>query len=173
MQDLDDPPAPDQNGEAELHLLCGRIAAGKSTLAKSLVKRHRAILIGEDDYLEQLYGDKIQSFADYRGHSQRLRQLITPLCIDLLQRGINIVLDFPANTPSCRQWLKNIIQQSEARHTLHYLTTPVERCREQLQQRIVKQQKNSSPIALNEFDEINRYFVPPDVTEGFNVEIVG
>ncbi len=158
--------------QAMLHLLCGRIAAGKSTLAKSLARRYDAVLIGEDHCLSTLYANTIHTFDDYRVYAKRLRELLTPHCVQLLKRGINVVLDFPANTPNCRQWLKNIIQEGDARHVLHYLTTSKQDCWQRLLERNETQNTNASPIAVNEFDVINGYFIPPDVSEGFNVEIV-
>ena len=172
MSSLEEPvDDPECGHDAVLYLLCGRVAAGKSTLAKSLARRHNAVLIGEDYCLSLLYSDAIRNFQDYIAYSQRLRKLISPHCVELLRRGINVVLDFPANTPKCRQWLKHIVEQAKARHVLHYVATPKEQCRQQLHQRIAEQGDNASPIGLKEFERINQYFVPPDVAEGFNVEI--
>ena len=165
-------PSVENKRQAVLHLLCGRIAAGKSTLAKSLARRYDAILIGEDYCLSLLYANAIHTFEDYRLYSKRLREMLTPHCVQLLRRGLNVVLDFPANTPGCRQWLKSIVNQAEARHVLHYLTTSKEDCWQRLLERNKAQSHNNRSIAVNEFDVINRYFVPPDVKEGFNVEIV-
>jgi predicted kinase len=157
--------------KAVLHLLCGRIAAGKTTLAKSLARRYDAILIGEDQSLQQLYPSEIINFEDYRQYSERLKGYLQPQCVELLSRGVSLVLDFPANTPNCRRWLQQIYRQAEARHLLHYVATPTAQCKKQLLQRIEQQGANVSPIALEQFDEINQYFVPPSVEEGFNVEI--
>ena len=38
-----------------LHLLCGKIASGKSTLANTLAAEHAAIVLSEDHWLAQLY----------------------------------------------------------------------------------------------------------------------
>ncbi len=156
---------------AVLHLFCGRIAAGKSTLAKSLARRHKAVLISEDSWLATAYDQAITNFDDYRVYSRRLRKIVSPHCVELLQLGLNVVLDFPGNTPNCRQWLKSIADQADARHVLHYLTAPKDQCWEQLHQRLEKQGESTNRIALQEFESVNRYFVAPDVSEGFNVEI--
>lgn len=44
-----------------LHLMCGKIASGKSTLAKSLANEHRAILLSEDHWISQLYAGEVQT----------------------------------------------------------------------------------------------------------------
>ncbi|MEQ8975070.1 MAG: AAA family ATPase [Coleofasciculus sp. C1-SOL-03] len=47
------------NNQATLYLFCGKMAAGKSTLAKQLANDHNAILLVEDDLLSQLYPEEI------------------------------------------------------------------------------------------------------------------
>lgn len=154
-----------------LHVLCGRIAAGKSTLAKTLARQHKAVLFSEDAQLSTLYGDLIASFSDYLDYAKRLRQLIAPMTIDLLSQGQNVVLDFQANTPKSRQWFQGIYKEAKARHRLHYVTTSTETCRLRLAQRVKESGEKANAIALNEFDAVNRRFVAPEVNEGFNVEI--
>ncbi len=40
---------------ATLHLLCGKMASGKSTLSKELTKKHSAILLVEDIWLNPTF----------------------------------------------------------------------------------------------------------------------
>ena len=54
-----------------LHLLCGKIASGKSTLAKTLAAEHGAIVLSEDQWLASLYPGEILSIADYLRCAQR------------------------------------------------------------------------------------------------------
>lgn len=170
-----DPNPPDNPAGSDpvLHLFCGRIAAGKSTLARKLARRYNAVLISEDHWLSELYPDEIKSFKDYIKYSRRLQTLITPHCVALLNQGASVVFDFPANTPETRSRAKDIIEQTGAKHFLHYITTSPEICKKQLAKRMTAEGSKASPIALNEFDSINQLFVPPQVEEGFNVEING
>lgn len=48
-----------------LHLMTGKIASGKSTLAKSLAAEDSAILLSEDQWLSRLYPDQVKSITDY------------------------------------------------------------------------------------------------------------
>ena len=53
------------NGQgATLHLICGKIAAGKSTLAASLAARPATIRIAEDDWLSCLYEGEQKTLED-------------------------------------------------------------------------------------------------------------
>lgn len=89
-----------------LHLMCGKIASGKSTLATALAEQHAAILISEDRWLAALYPDEIHSVADYVRSARRVRQVLQPLVTQLLGSGVSVVLDVPANTVADRQWLR-------------------------------------------------------------------
>ena len=49
---------------ATLHLICGKIAAGKSTLAAELASRPATLLISEDVWLSCLYKDEQKTIDD-------------------------------------------------------------------------------------------------------------
>ncbi len=51
--------------KSELHLMSGRVASGKSTLAKSLATELSTVLLSEDLWLSKLYQDRIKSVTDY------------------------------------------------------------------------------------------------------------
>jgi predicted kinase len=48
-----------------LHLLCGKIASGKSTLAKELAAQPNTVIIDEDDWLAHLFPGEINTIDDY------------------------------------------------------------------------------------------------------------
>ena len=47
--------------EPTLYLLCGKIAARKSTLARRLAGRPGTLLIGEDHWTSHLFGEELQT----------------------------------------------------------------------------------------------------------------
>ena len=151
-----------------LHLVCGKIASGKSTLTARLAQAPRTVRISEDSLLAQLYPGQIASLADYAACAARLRAAVAPLALQMLQAGVSVVLDFPANTPASRAWMRDLFQQADVPHVLHYLDVPDEECKARLRQR------NASglhPFATSDaqFDAITRHFVPPDASEGFDI----
>lgn len=153
---------------ATLFLLCGKIGAGKSTLAGVLAKRPATVLIAEDEWLYQLYNDEIRTLTDYARCTGRFRKAMGGLVEGLLAAGVSVVLDFPANTPSSRQWAKGLIDRSGVAHELHFLDVPDEVCKARLKERNAS---GSHPFKTSEedFDRITAYFVPPTPDEGFNV----
>lgn len=112
-----------------LHLLCGKIASGKSTLARSLKAEHSAILLSEDHRLSKLYPDQIKSVADYIRHAHRIRDVVGPLVIDMLSTGTPVILDFPANTPADRHWLRSLANAAKVPHRVHYIEVDDDTCR--------------------------------------------
>lgn len=151
-----------------LHLVCGKIAAGKSTLTRQLVAQPNTVLISEDVWLSQLYTDEIHTLGDYVRRSGQLRSVLALHIESLLLAGLSVVLDFPANTLSNRRWMKGIIDGAGVSHELHYLDASDEVCKARLHERNASGDHPFTPSDA-EFDEITRYFVPPTSDEGFHI----
>jgi predicted kinase len=152
-----------------LHFLCGKMASGKSTLATRLAAEHGAVLISEDVWLQRLYPVEISGFDDYLKYSARLKTVVAPHVSDLLQRGLNVVLDFPANVPKTRLWIRGLFEAARVPHILHFVDTPDERCLEQLQQRNRDRPEGSMEMTVEQFHAITALFRPPEPSENFEV----
>lgn len=109
------------SGSRELHILCGRITLGKSTLAAGLSAKPDTVLITEDAWLDALFGDALQTREDYVSCSRRIKAAMKPHVMGLLRAGVSVVLDFPANTRGQRCWFKDIIETTGVAHVLHVL----------------------------------------------------
>ncbi|QQS14837.1 MAG: ATP-binding protein [Rhodospirillales bacterium] len=153
-----------------LYLICGKIAAGKSTLAAALARRPRTLALAEDDWLPRLYPGEIQTLADYGRCSARLRSVLGPHIVALLRSGLSVVLDFPANTVTSRAWMRGLVAESGAAHELHLLDVPDDVCRARLHQRNAA---GTHPYVVSdaEFAEFTSHFVAPTAEEGFNVVV--
>ncbi|TCV73870.1 putative kinase [Methylomonas methanica] len=151
-----------------LHLLCGKIASGKSTLANELAKAADTVLICEDVWLAHLYPDNIKSIADYVRYASNLRGAIKPHVIDLLLMGVSVVLDFPANTEESRKWMRSIIDEAGSKHTLHFLDVSDDDCLTRLHTRN-ESGAHAFVVADTEFELITNYFVAPQQEENFDV----
>jgi predicted kinase len=158
------------NGQgAMLHLICGKIAAGKSTLAARLATRPATIQISEDAWLSCLYEGNQNTIEDYVRNSRRLRAVMGDHIVQLLRYDLSVVLDFPANTPVSRQWMRGLFERAGVAHRLHFLDVPDDVCKARLRAR-----NAAGTHAFNatdaEFDLFTRYFVPPSADEGFDIE---
>jgi predicted kinase len=151
-----------------LHLVCGKIAAGKSTLARRLGGAPGTVLIAEDAWLSRLYGDELRTVADYARYSRRLREPMGDHVAALLRAGLSVVLDFPANTVAVRQWMHAIAERAGVRGTLHFLDVPDDVCRARLKSRNAAGTHEYAATDA-EFDEITSYFTAPTADEGFDI----
>ncbi len=151
-----------------LHLFCGKIAAGKSTLAARISAEERSLLISEDSWLSRLYPGEIICLEDYIRCSARLKEVMGPHVEALLCAGLSVVLDFPANTLQQRAWLRGLCEAAGAAHRLYYLDVPDATCKARLRQRNLEGTHGFAP-SDEDFDLITAYFVPPTRNEGFEI----
>ncbi|MBP6895631.1 MAG: ATP-binding protein [Pseudacidovorax sp.] len=153
---------------ATLHLVCGKIGSGKSTLTQRLASAPNTVRISEDDWLSRLYPNEIHALADYVRCAGRLRDAMSGHVESLLRSGVSVVLDFPANTVATRAWARGLYERAGAAHALHLLDVPDEVCKARLRARNAA---GDHPFETSdaEFDQISRYFVAPTADEGFNV----
>ncbi len=151
-----------------LHIICGKIAAGKSTLAATLGNAPHTVLICEDDWLAALYAGQMATVSDYVRCSARLQKIIGPHVVDTLKAGASVVLDFPANTVENRNWMRGIINTAQVDHQLHVLDVPDAVCLERLHRR--NSDGDHAFAATDEqFQLVSKYFTRPGPEEGFNV----
>lgn len=153
-----------------LYLLCGKIAAGKSTLARRLAQRPATVLISEDHWMAHLFRDEVKTIDDYDRFSERLRAAIEPLVVDILRQGLSVALDFPANTVGQRRWMRSLIDASGALHELHWLDLPDATCKQRLLDRNAAGE-HPFQATEEEYELFTSYFEPPGPGEGFNLVI--
>lgn len=154
--------------QTTLHLVCGKIAAGKSTLTASLGAAPNTIVVAEDRWLARLYPDEQTTPADYVRHSTRLRSVMGPHVVDLLRAGLSVVLDFPANTRASRDWMRTLFEEAGVAHRLHYLDVADDVCRARLRARNAVGTHDFT-VTDAQFALFTQYFVAPTPDEGFDL----
>ena len=153
----------------KLFFLCGKMAAGKSTLARDLAERNNAILLVQDELLESLYPGEITDIPAFVKCSSRLKQALESHVCALLSKGISVVLDFPGNTKAQRAWFRVIFERAHVEHELHFVDASDAVCKSQLKDRSKDLPPGVPWTTEAEFDAITSYFQPPSADEGFNV----
>jgi AAA domain len=153
-----------------LHMICGKIAAGKSTLAPAPGRRarhdpdQRGCLAGHALLRRTAHGGRVrpQCPPSARGDGGHIE--------DLLRAGLSVVLDFPANTVANRQWMRGLFEKAGAAHRLHVIDVPDAVCKARLLQRNAAG-THEFTVSDAEFDEITGYLVPPSADEGFETTV--
>jgi predicted kinase len=148
----------------------GKPGAGKSTLARELGRTLPAVVICEDEWIQNL-GFQIRSFEDYREAARRCHAVIEPLARDLLRVGVAVVLDVPANTPEARARVRSLFEPVGAAHVLHWIDGSDAECLTNVRRR--NEEKPTGvywgPVSDEMFHLVLPRIVPPSTTEGFNV----
>src|ERR1700741_5302230 len=124
-----------QKNSAELMFFCGKMAAGKATLARNLAVRENAVLLVQDDFLNALFPGEVTDIPGFLKCSSRLRNALTPHVCALLSKGISVVLDFPGNTKTQRAWFPARIERGNVEHELHFVDASDALCKSQLRDR--------------------------------------
>lgn len=145
------------------------MAAGKSTLAKEVAEKNNAILLSEDQWLENLYPEEITDIPSYIKNSARLKNILERHIHDLLSHEISVVLDFPANTKGQRNWFRSIYEKANVAHVLHFIDVSDGICKSQLRMRSKNKPDGAAFTTDEEFEEITKYFQEPMEGEGFNI----
>lgn len=158
--------------QATLHLVCGKMASGKSTFAKRHAAELKLIYLSEDELLANLYPGEIADLPAYVDKSGKLKAALKEVIVQLLQSGFSVVLDFPANTVKQRQWLVNLANESGASHVLHFIDQSDDVCKLQLEKRVAENPERAATDTPEMFDAITQFFVAPMADENINVVTV-
>ena len=89
--------------------------------------------------------------------------------LELLARGLCVVLDFPGNTPQQRAWFRDLFERAGAEHELHVIEASDALCKRQLRFRSRDLPPGTPWTTDAEFDAITAYFQPPSADERFTV----
>src|SRR5215472_19051885 len=157
------------SSSAKLIFFCGKMAAGKSTLARDLADRENAVLFVQDDLLEALFPGEITNIQAFVQCYSRLKNALTPHICALLSKGMSVVLDFAAATRAQRAWFRELIERTHVEHELHFVDAPDALCKSQLRDRSEGLPAGTPWTSDSDFEAINAYFQPPSEDERFNV----
>lgn len=78
---------------ATAHLLYGYLGAGKTTFAKKLQEKIRAVRFSPDEWMVALYGSNPppDKFNEYH---RRIQGVIDEMWLNVLRAGVDVILDF-------------------------------------------------------------------------------
>ena len=154
---------------AKLIFFCGKMAAGKSSLARDLAARENAVLLVQDELLEARFPGEITDVRRFMQRYSRLKDTLTPHICNLLSKGIPVVLDFAAATKEQRVWFRELIESTKVVHELHFVDVSDSLCKSQLRDRSKGLPAGSPWTTEVDFEIINAYFQPPTEDERFNI----
>ena len=159
--------------QGKLFFFCGKMGAGKSTKSKVVAAENNAVLVSEDDWLSAHYPSQIQTFDDYITYSTLIKPFIKRHIQNLLNIGVNVVMDFPANTVKQRAWFVTMCAEVECEYELWYLDLTDEQCLSQIAKRRIEQPQRAKFDTEAVFHHVTQYFEAPTAIEKLNLVHVG
>lgn len=79
-----------------VHMICGPLGAGKTTLARRLAEEHRALRFSLDEWVMQLFGSEAPNPMIFEWWAERCRRCserIWSICQHVLVEGLDVILD--------------------------------------------------------------------------------
>ena len=153
------------------HLMCGLVAAGKSTYARRLAAERRAFYASLDAWMLQLHGIRFHE-PEYGPLADRCRLQIWSVAEQILRLGHDVVLDWNSMHPERRRVWKDRIEAAGFPVHLHYIDVSVETAITRAAERAAGGDPTSYVLSDDDVRQHATIFVPPTPDEGIATTIV-
>lgn len=147
-----------------VHILCGFIGAGKTTLAKQLETETGAVRITKDEWLIQIVGND-PTIAGYDIYDGRMCGLSRDVAFQLAEKGIDVIIDEGVWERAQRDILWKRAESVGAQVVMYYLDTSIETIRERVRQRNLTIASDAFTITDDLLDHYLQYWEPPSREE--------
>lgn len=135
-------------------LLYGYIGAGKTTVARQLEERDRAVRFTSDEWVATLYGSEEGSVRDFAEALRRVEAVMEPLWTRCLQASVNVVLDLGFWSRTKRDHVREAVVRSGAMVDLMSVVCDPEVAWSRVEQRNGRLDANSVQISRETFDAL-------------------
>ena len=133
-----------------LFVICGLPASGKTTLAKEIESKHRAVFLSEDEWMDKLFG----TFYDHDREREIIAEIQKALAQKILNSGANVVLDGGYWSKQERDGLKDAAKSVGANFALHFMDVDLPT----LKEHAIARKKNLSEEFQTKPDDIEKSF---------------
>lgn len=147
-------------------LMCGKICAGKSTYAEKLRKELMAAVLSVDEITLALFGQHTGEKHDE--YVEKLENYLYNKSLDLIETGINVILDWGFWTRAERKFAKEFYRSHGIECELHYIDVCDKTWRQRLSRRNAAVERGE--VSAYYVDDglaakFGRIFEPPDEDE--------
>ena len=114
-----------KKNKIKLHIICGFVGAGKTTLAKKLEKKYKAIRFSTDEWMIELFNFKGNFGKKYIDSKKRCKEFIWKLAKEILLSKRDVVLDFGFWSKKERALFFKRAKQIGVEPVLYFLDIPI------------------------------------------------
>lgn len=147
-----------------VHILCGFIGDGKTTLAKQLETVTGAVRITEDEWLIQIVGNA-PTFARYDIYDGRVCGLSSDVAFQLSEKGIDVINEDEGWGRAKRDILRKRAECTGAQVVMCWRDTSIETIRERVRQRTLTIASDAFTITDDLLVDFLQYWEPPSREE--------
>ena len=129
---------------AKVYILCGKICSGKSTYSQKLRKDKKAVILSVDDITLTLLGQNGGDTLDV--YVEKLEQYFFQKSVEIVETGINVVLDWGFWTKAERNFAKEFYGSRRIEYEFHYISISDEEwyCRLDRRNKDVQEKKSDA-----------------------------
>lgn len=136
-------------------MTCGKICSGKSTYAKQISFDNKAVILSVDEITLALFGQHCGDKHDE--YVARSEKYLFDKSLEILQIGVNVVLDWGFWTKAERQYAKEFYKSHNVQCEFHYLD---------ISEELWHQRLNVRNKAVSE-GKTNAYYVDENLAKKF------
>ncbi len=151
---------------AAIHLICGFMGFGKTTLAKRLAEETGAVRLTPDEIMAQRYGRNLPE-PEFREKWKEIDAEIWQRTAEYVREGRDVILDYGFWTRESRREAAQKAEKTGAAVVFHQLVCDMETAR----QRVLKRtEENPEELFIdgNCFDMFAVQYVPVQKDENYN-----
>jgi predicted kinase len=154
-----------RKNKTKLHIICGFVGSGKTTLAKKLEKQYGAIRFSTDEWMIELFNFNGSFGKKYKDSKKRCKEFIWKLSKKILLSGRDVVLDFGFWSRKERALFVKRARLIGAEPILYFLDVPIEQLRRRVNFRNKKLDTKTFNITEKWFNKWLPLFESPEPTE--------
>jgi len=159
-----------------VHMICGTLGAGKTTLARQLARETGSVRFSLDEWIMQLFGSEAPEPMQYPWwveHAQRCHSQIWALCVQLLSHNRDVILDFGFPTREHRAQYLALARAAGATVKLYVVNADPGVRRQRVRARNVERAETFAlTVTDGMFEGSESWWEPPTAAELELVELV-
>ncbi len=154
-----------KKNKTKLHIICGFVGSGKTTLAKKLEKHHKAIRFSTDEWMIELFNFNGDFGKKYRDSKKRCKEFIWKLAKEILLSGQDVILDFGFWSRKERSLFFRRAKKIGVDPVLYFLDIPIDELKKRVVARNNKLDKKTFKITTRWFNKWSPLFEAPKSSE--------
>jgi len=119
---------------AEVFLICGKIASGKTTYAKQISAKYNAVLLSFDEIM--MIFSEAQCAESHDNIIEGLQNYLLRKSLEFINAGISVILDWGFWTQEERNYINNFYMVNKIKKEWHYIDVSPIQWRRNIKKRI-------------------------------------